>query len=161
MKATLRTNRGMAIALVLGFLLVAGVLGTTLLFVSRTKAADTQRTIARLQRSHIAQSGLIMALAEIKPKSLQEIISSKGKNWTLKTAATKFGKASGRCVVDVKTQGKDTLVISSTSYWSEGESGEKTLDISCIAIYSESQEMLQFGRTRITGEWKIRRFREH
>lgn len=161
MKVFFRANRGMAIALVLGFLLVAGILGTTLLFVSRSKAADTQRTIARLQRSHIAQSGLIMALAEIKPRSFEEVVASKGRNWTIKPPAAKFGKATGKCVVNVKVQGEDTLVINSTSFWSEGESKEQTLEISCIAIYSESQETLQFGRTRITGEWKVRRFREH
>jgi hypothetical protein len=154
---------GMAIPMVLGFILVATILGSTLIFMTRTKGADVHRTVSRFQHIHVTQIGLIEALAIIKPMRMNELISKRGTEWELKVAPQAYGTASGWSVVKVKTRGSGKLEISSTGYWQDKNSEPVLRNLSCLATYEESLVTTE-GRygtnVNIQGSWKVDRFKE-
>ncbi|PKL48604.1 MAG: hypothetical protein CVV42_09025 [Candidatus Riflebacteria bacterium HGW-Riflebacteria-2] len=163
MKKTYHRKAGMAIPLVLGFIFVATILGSTLLFLSKSRGADTVRTIGRFQHQHLTQMGVSEALAIIKPMRISEVIAKRGPNWSFNTAQQEFGNATGWCEVKVETRGDSELEISSVGCWQERGAPPRRRGFSCVARYSETRDS-DSNRYRtvvkIEGEWKVGRFRE-
>ncbi|OGK10277.1 MAG: hypothetical protein A2W80_08330 [Candidatus Riflebacteria bacterium GWC2_50_8] len=156
-------RHGMAIPMVLGFIFVATILGTTLLFLSKTRVADTVRTVGRFQHQHLTQSGLSEALAIIKPLRISEVIAKRGPQWTINTPQQNFGNALGWCEVTVKTIGDSELKIISTGCWQERDSLPVRRSFSCSARYTEARSTeSSIYRTivKINGEWKVGDFSE-
>ncbi|PKL43448.1 MAG: hypothetical protein CVV41_10340 [Candidatus Riflebacteria bacterium HGW-Riflebacteria-1] len=154
---------GMAIPMVLGFIFVATILGTTLLFLSKTRGADTVRTIGRFQHQHLTQSGLSEALAIIKPMRISELIANRGVQWNFNTVQQNFGNAVGWCEVTVKTRGSSELEIVSTGCWQDRDSPLLRRSFSCVARYSETRSTesnLYLTMVKINGEWKVGNFSE-
>lgn len=153
-------NTGMAIPVVLGFIFVAMIFGSTMIFVSRARVADTKRNFNRLQHMHCTRMGINEALAVIKPMTLSEIITTRGENWSLIVPEQKFGKAISWCEVRIERKGKDELAISSTGFWKEGKAGPIKRICMCILRYMEERHPDKYGKDRIHGEWKALKFRE-
>lgn len=163
MKTLYGKKRGMAIPLVLGFVLVSTLLGTTLLFLSKNRGADAVRTVGRFQHWHMTQMGLSQALATIKTMRFSEIIAKKGLEWSFNTGHEKFGKADGWCEVKVKTRGDSEVEITSTGCWQDHNSPLRRRSFSCTARYHETRntESSRYSTmVKIEGEWKISRFSE-
>jgi type II secretory pathway component PulK len=156
----MKHRKGMAIPLVLGFLFVAMILGATLIFTTRARTADTQKALIRLQHRHLTQSGLNLALSQIKPRRINELIENNGRSWKIITPREKFGKAEAWCEVRLKIRGENEILVRSDGYWHERGQKPKLQNFSCTATYREYTNRHLSGRTRIHGEWKIRNFRE-
>lgn len=153
----------MAIPLVLGFILVATLLGTTLLFLSKTRGADMIRIVGRFQHQHLTQMGISEALAIIKPLRITEVIAKRGPSWGFNTSHNQYGKATGWCEVKIETRGESELVITSTGIWQEPSAPPRRRKFSCVARYNETRSSDSNGyhtQVRIEGEWKIALFRE-
>ncbi|MBU1107329.1 MAG: hypothetical protein KKB51_11720 [Candidatus Riflebacteria bacterium] len=164
MNKTFMTGRkGLAIPLVLGFIFVAMIMGTTLLFLSRSRGADTVRTVGRFQHQHLTQMGINEALAIIKPLRISEIIAKRGVEWNFRTAERTFGNAVGWCEVQVKTRGKSELDITSVGCWQDRDSPPRRRGFSCLARYRENRtsESSRYSTTvKIEGEWTVENFKE-
>lgn len=163
MKNTQKASSGMAIPLVLGFIFVATLLGTTLLFLSKTRGADTIRTVGRFQHQHLTQMGVSEALAIIKPLRMTEVIAKRGPRWRFNTSQQEFGNATAWCEVKVETRGESELEITSTGFWQERDAPPRRRSFSCVARYNETRGSDSNGyRTlvKIEGEWKVGRFSE-
>ncbi len=157
-------KQGMAIPLVLGFIVVSALLGSSLLFLSRTRNTNTHKNIGRLQLIHVAQMGLHEALVFIKPLRFSEFKTQKGDEWKFKTQIKNFGRASSWCEVCVKIGGYNRLEIESIGHWKEKNSSEQKKSFSCDARYSEKVTTGASSRfssnTKIEGEWKLENFIE-
>lgn len=157
-------KQGMAIPMVLGFILIATILGTSLLFMSRTRGSESHRNVGRLQLIHITQLGLHEALVLIKPFRITEIIKKRGPEWQLKTVKLQYGRATAWCEVQVKTRGSSELEIESVGHWLEKGAPEQKRSISCRARYAEkiSEDAGRRFSTnvKIEGEWKLESFVE-
>lgn len=157
-------NKGMAIPLVLGFILVTTILGTSLLFLSRTRGSESHKNIGRLQIIHVSQMGLQKALAAIKPLRMTEYMSQRGQEWKFKTSQMQYGRAVSWCEVTVKTRGINELEIESIGHWLEKGAPARKSAIACRARYKEIISKESAGRfstiTKIEGEWKIENFVE-
>ncbi|KAF1080323.1 MAG: hypothetical protein GQF41_3491 [Candidatus Rifleibacterium amylolyticum] len=163
MKRNNSKRAGMAIPLVLGFIFVATILGTTLLFLSKTRGADTIRTVGRFQHQHLTQAGISEALGIIKPLRITEVIAKRGPRWDFNTPQQEFGNATGWCEVEVETRGENELHITSTGCWQERGAPLRRRSFSCAARYNEtrSSESSRYNTmVKIEGEWKIGRFQE-
>lgn len=161
--ATPDSRHGMAIPMVLGFIFVATILGTTLLFLSKTRGADTVRTIGRFQHQHLTQSGLSEALAKIKPLRISEVIAKHGVQWNFSTPQQTFGNAVGWCEVAVKTVGDSEFEIISTGCWQDRDSPPQRRSFSCVARYRETRNTesnIYRTMVKIHGEWKVGKFSE-
>ncbi len=159
------STRGMAIPMVLGFILVATILGSSLIFMSRNTGNDSHRNVGRLQLINITQQGLHEALVIIKPMRITEIIAKKGPSWEFKTSKIQYGRAVAWCEVKVKTLGSSELEIESIGHWQEKSGGIQKKKVSCRARYKETIRESS-GRhfstnVEIEGEWKIEGFVEN
>jgi len=163
MKIKHDNRAGMAIPLVLGFIFVATILGTTLLFLSKTRGADTVRTVGRFQHLHLTQMGISEALGIIKPLRITEVIAKRGPRWSFNTPQQEFGNATGWCEVKVETRGESELEITSTGCWQERGAPLRRRSFSCVAHYRENRDS-DSNRYRtivkIEGEWKVGKFSE-
>lgn len=154
-----KCRSGLAIPIVLAFIFVATILGSTLIFFSRTRGYDSSRSIQRLQLIHLAQVGLNEALSQIKPLRMQEIIDKKGREWRFKVPVQKFGRSEGLCEVQVKVQGTADLEIVSTGIWKEKGGNEQKLIMGARLGYYENSyyESGYESRLKIESEWKFKR----
>ena len=152
---------GLAIPVVLGFIMVAFLMGSTLVFMSRASVADSQRLLARLQHLHCAEMGINEALNRIKPKTLAELRQAHGPVWRFSLPERNFGKAVGWCDVAVHMRDGEGIRIVSVGKWRDQKLGtEKLRGFSCLARYREDRRLDENNRLIIIGEWKVDRFRE-
>lgn len=151
-------SSGMAIALVLGFVFVAMIMGSTLIFVSRARIADSQRIYGRLQHFHVAHSGISAMLSRVKTKTFQEVKEEYGRKFDFQLPRTSFGNAEAWCEVSIEQAGDNTFKVVSRGFWDEPEIGVRMHGLTFDIEYDE--QIVPFGRNRrqIRGEWKIIRF---
>ncbi len=155
---------GMAIPMVLGFVFVATIMGSTLIFLSRVSGSNTKKSTARLQHIHFAQMGITSALAAIKPMKISEIEKKHGRAWKIKMPQQKIGKDIGWYEVKIIPRGDKELQITSAGFWLEPGSQPMKRQFSCTGIYKETRTTeyaSRFGtKVRVEGEWKFERFKE-
>lgn len=151
--------------MVMGFILVATILGSSLIFMSRNTGNDSHRNVGRLQLINITQLGLHEALVIIKPMRITEIIAKKGPAWEFKTSKHYFAKAVAWSEVKVKTLGTSELEIESTGHWQEKSGAIQKKTVVCRARYKETIREIQGSRfstiVEIEGEWKLEGFVEN
>ena len=152
---------GLAIPLVLGFILVAFTLGSTLVFSSRATVAGAFRLHGRLQHLHVTEMGMNEALSRIKPNSILSLRNAQGAVWRFQTPEKTFGKAQAWCEVEVLLRDGDGLKIVATGKWQEAKGSPPQQRILALrGRYRESRGLGAQGQIVIKGEWKFDRFQD-
>ena len=154
----MKPRQGMAIAVVLGFIFTALILGATLLFVSRAGVHEADTLQQRMQHFALAEAGLAEALAKIKIRPLRALIDEHGPRWTFSTAEQSFGKAKGQCRVSCRQKSDRELIITVDAEMATAKGPPRVLVWQCRARYREYQERTGRNRILTRGRWTIEGF---
>ena len=130
----LRTVKGMAIPLVLGMIVVAGILGSTIWLSGRVGNRRVNQTISRLQLNSLTEAGISRGFAKLKLKLKKGGLLKKIEISPFTTSFS-LKNGEGSCITKVEYIGKEKFKIVSTGNYKAFKSrtsAERMMRISAI-----------------------------